>query len=121
MALSVERIFEIRAKNIFNDPVEYSILLEKMEYVLDIGLSSEFGDCMNKAIALYSLHLYEMDQDKSEDGDTKDAYKSVKEGQISITYNVDATNPSSFNATSWGRELNGLRKTCLVAARNSCV
>ncbi len=97
-----------------------SIPPERMETIIGLATKSVgavFGDSQELATAYLAAHMLTT----GGGGGFSGAVKSVKEGDLAITYADNGKSGSSYTSTSYGMEFLRLRSECVFSARTRSV
>ncbi len=99
--LTPEQIVELRMPGV-TIPAGYYELAESM-----LSDCIPDGQDRNMMIALQTMHLYQVDQDRSAGASGSGIITSEKEGDLSVDYGSVNVVDSELGSTPWGVELSG--------------
>jgi hypothetical protein len=117
MAVDVATVTAIIAIRVTLPSVDLDRLPTLIPYAAEELSESALGDRYNKAVALLTLHWIYKDRNAGGGGG---AITSEREGDLARSYATPA-NPTDYDGTSWGMELQGLIRRTILGVRNQMV
>jgi len=110
MASTAKQIVELRNPSLIGD----SRLDDMIQYSTDC-LRGDFKNQEQRAIALYTLHLYALESLGSTTGGGASALEMEKEGDLQRKFGeITTLDAAGLSITAFGRELLALQRMCFI-------